>query len=645
MHAVFERNLARLRGRHPELAETTTNACVEAIAMHPARSGAVTLADSGILLGSRYDPVAEGRRLAEQADPASADLLVAVGVGLGHHIEAFRELAGCPALVYEPSPARLRALCSARDLSALLVAEHVEWAEDPADLAARFLQRYVPGTQIRLLIHPAVAQLEPAGVREAVERIARAKNSADLAAVTRAQMSSAWAELTAHNGAAILDTVSCARLRNAFRGMPAVVAAAGPSLEKQLPRLAEASGRVVVIAIGQSLRALRRAGIEPDLVHVTESQDVSHQIELAGAVERENLVVLPSSHPSLFRLPVRARFVATPASNPFAQWLGRTAGVEDWIGGGTTVAHSAVRLAAALGADPILLIGQDLAFTDGRIYARDTAYDMAGIRHDPDGRLLYTRVREKAALFGTASTCADERPVDAVFVEGWAGGRVPTSRAYASFLDGYADLAREVEASGSRLLNCTEGGARIPALLQLPFADALAGCAPQRLDPKAVLRNAHEQGPARNPKALAAAIDSAQRTLDRIEASIARARRQRQRARQGGRGPRSVAALRAFARAQRHVDRLTRTLPWLDALCAAELHHLAVDRQAPRGDEPELDAAIGEAGRLLEITESAVQRGRELLRRLPRETAARETAVSAGDVARDPWRDAGSATP
>lgn len=636
MRAVFERNLERLRARHPALAEAAAGACSAAIEAHRTRSGELTLTESGILLGSGYDPVTEGRWLADQADPSSADLLVAIGLGLGHHIEAFRERASCPVLAYEPSPARLRALFEARDLSSLIEADEVHWAVDPADLGALFRQLYVPGIRIRPLIHPAIAQLDPTGVREAVERIARAKNSSDLAAATRARMSGAWADLTAHNGAAVLDTTPFSRLRDSLCGMPAVVAAAGPSLEKQLPLLAEAAGRVAVIAIGQSLRALRRAGIAPDLVHVTESQDVSHQLELAGAVESEHLVVLPSSHPSLFRLPVRARFVATPATNPLAQWLGRTMGFEDWIGGGTTVAHSAVRLAAALGADPILLIGQDLAFTDGRIYARGSAYDMAGIRRDADGRLLYTRVREKAALFGTSSAHADERLVDVVYVDGWRGERIPTSRAYASFLDGYSELARELEADGTRLLNCTEGGARIPGLTHVPFAEALAACGPPPLDPKSVIRNAHDEGPQGNRKALADAIDSARRILQKIESNLASARRERRRAHQSGGGPRQIPALRALARSQRHIDRLVRTLPWLDVLCAAELHGLAVDQRIERRHEPDLDAALADADRMLAITEAAVQRARELLGRLSKAVAEQEVA----DVARETALDA-----
>ena len=87
-----------------------------------------------------------------------------------------------------------------------------------------------------------------------------------------------------------------------------------------------------------------------------------------------------------------------PAPNALGCWIGRALGERHFLPGGATVAQSAVRLAAALGADPILLVGQDLAFTEGRVYARGSAYDMVGLRAREDGRLRVHRPgREEGA--------------------------------------------------------------------------------------------------------------------------------------------------------------------------------------------------------------------------------------------------------
>ncbi len=115
----FERNLARLARRNPRLADRVAKADAGAVVIERGPTGAATLVEAGVRLASAYDPVAEGRRLAETALADAPDLLVAVGLGLGHQLEAFRAARAAPILVYEPSLARWRALLEARERARL----------------------------------------------------------------------------------------------------------------------------------------------------------------------------------------------------------------------------------------------------------------------------------------------------------------------------------------------------------------------------------------------------------------------------------------------------------------------------------------------------------------------------------------------
>lgn len=230
---------------------------------------------------------------------------------------------------------------------------------------------YATGLCLQVHPHPSLLRLAPDEVREAVGRVAQAKRAVDVSIVTRVQQMAPWATRTMQNAEHLLKTPSASRLFGAFRGVPAVIAAAGPSLDQQLPLLAHSAGRLLVLAIGQSLRSLHRAGVEPDLCHAIESIDVSRQFLDSGDPGSLSLVLLPSVHPRLFEVPARERFVAYPAGNPLACRVAELLGDHDFFLGGATVAQSAVHLAAAMGANPIFLIGQDLAFTGGRVYARD----------------------------------------------------------------------------------------------------------------------------------------------------------------------------------------------------------------------------------------------------------------------------------
>lgn len=614
----FERNCARLRRRHPRLAALVAEADAAGIERVTGPGGAATLIESGCRLASAHDPAGEGARQAQALTAEPVDLLVALGFGLGHHLEAFR--ASFPAarlLVHEPSPARLRAALGLRGELSWLAAPEVAFAADADELAAAFARLYVAGLRVRVFVHPSLQALDADAARAALTRIAETKRSADLVAGTRIAMMHAWAELAVENAPQLLVNPAASSLFGAFQGVPAVVAAAGPSLDRQLETLRGVRHRVLLIAIGQALPALRRAGLEPDLVHVVESKDVSQQLSCAGDSETLALVVPPSVHPRLFELPVRARFVGYPEPNGLACWLAAAAGERHWLPGGATVAQSAVHLAARLGADPILLVGQDLAFTGGRVYATGSAYDMVSFQELGDGRYSFTGLAAKKALLGIEAPPAPASD-DLLWVDGWEGGRVPTSRSYAAFLEHYRQIGAWWAARGVRIVNCTEGGARIPGLPHQRLADALRGLVAPGADPERI-DALHASAPRPTAATFLARVAAGRRALGTIERETGSGLRACEAARKA---PLQVSArrraetLRAIARAERRVRRALAVLPWLDDLTELDRHRneLAARRAADAASASE--AAVAEATRLFTTTQVAVDRARGLLDRL-----------------------------
>ena len=73
-------------------------------------------------------------------------------------------------------------------------------------------------------------------------------------------------------------------------------------------------------------------------------------------------------------------------------------------------------------------------------------------------------------------------------MEGWDGDPVPTSPSYATFREHYRDLARLVENAGLRIVNCTEGGARLPGVEHRRFGEMLDECCTEPVDLSSRLR-------------------------------------------------------------------------------------------------------------------------------------------------------------
>lgn len=602
--------LVALREQRPDLARALADVEADGIDTVVGPRGARTCQERGVLLGSSYDPVAEGQRLAHEMDREPVDLLVAIGAGLGHHLEAYRGRSGARVLVYEPSRARLRAVFEARQSARFLTLERVEWTWTLEQFEHAFRRLYTPGTRLGAFVHPALRSLDPDAARAALERVARSKDAGDLTAGTLVRMAADWGAITAFNAPGIARSVDFGCLSGLLDGRAAVVCAAGPSLARQLPALLRFRDRVAVVAIGQALPALRRVGIEPDLVHIVESQNVTHQLTQYGDSSDAILAVCPSAHPTLFEVPVRARLVDHPVTNAVGLWLGEALGRERTVGGGASVAQSAVRLAAAMGANPVILIGQDLAFTGGRVYAPGSAYELQELRTREDGELMFTNLDRKGELFGVKA--AAEKAVGVVYVEGWDGEPIATSKSYATFLVQYEGIARELARGGTELVNATEGGARIPGLHHECFADVLDAVAAEPRNVRDEILQRCEAEGGRDPAELLPAVASAERSLRRVERA-ARAGALRCERAASADGPPTLCELRSIARLERRVLGALQEVYWFDAVVAGDVYCAGVARVMDASDASELDRALAHSRELFETAARGLRPARRLL--------------------------------
>jgi hypothetical protein len=155
--------------------------------------------------------------------------------------------------------------------------------------------------------------------------------------------------------------------------------------------------------------------------------------------------------------------------------LGKRVGLGKGIPPGGSVANTAFNLCRMMGADPLILIGQDLAYTGGRAYARGTAFEQmqADVR---DGVAHFDNLDCKRGLCAEAGFSPLEA-ARAIPIEGWGGGMVYTTSDFNYFRTSYEAAARE--AADVRLINATEGGARIAGFEERRLLDVLEDLEPR----------------------------------------------------------------------------------------------------------------------------------------------------------------------
>lgn len=393
-------------------------------------------------------------------DVTRTRFMVAFGVGSGIELaEAVRLRPDRYFVVIEPRIDALAAALSAVDLSAAL--SHPEgtwWVQEPTERLQAILRPYC--TQAKFVFFAkAFCKLRPSPVDEDHARtLVEAEAAFDAAAeaglvVVGNDTDDALTglECITGNRQTIARSPTVNALRGALAGHPAVVASAGPSLARSLPELRALPEGVAVFCPDTSQRILLDAGIRPHVVASRERKLVTVRHFEDVDSEGVALVCPPVLRPRIFELhrgPVG--FVYRTMDMP--AWLEIDEPNFEFTG---SAGNLAFLLAALAGCDPIVLVGQDLCFgEDGETHAPGTA---TGSRQSAD----YDRAT-------------------AIPVRGNRRETVWTSPKWKYFLETFeVDLADHP----GRVLNATEGGARIRGADPATLAELLPGLAGAR-DPR-----------------------------------------------------------------------------------------------------------------------------------------------------------------
>lgn len=420
------------------------------VAALPAKKDGITLRVGRVWVHSKYHPRREAEQLAAAESGNAAELTLHFGLGLGYLTMVDGTLPAGRRLVFEPDPNLLQVALDGLDLPTLYEQYRVQLFIDEAAFGAALEQAFDRGENFRVTALPFYPKHYPAAYAR-FRDVVRAKLEASkvrqvtLAKVyphiLRASLQSLWhtTRLPAVDG-----------LVGRFKGKPAVILAAGPSLERNLAAIKPYRNKVVLFAVARVVAAMERHGLTPDFLVHTESKDYSNQVYGVAGLESLCLLLSDQCHPDFFQLPARHILVYQSDTNLVTHWKTRLLPQlrQFRVDSGGSVANDAFSLAFAFGCDPIVLTGQDLSVSRGRSYvdgARNRAFP-----YDPE----------------------HVRPVP-----GYFGAMASSLIHYVTFIHWYEDAAAVLRAQGNstRLINATEGGAALRGFRPMRLDHVLAG--------------------------------------------------------------------------------------------------------------------------------------------------------------------------
>ena len=488
--AVLDRNLAALRradptGRAAAIVESAfpradlawSQAVGDGPDGQPVWTAAITdWTLSGAVqrwLASRRDPAKEAARLAERVNAAESGAVVIIGFGLGYHVaEIARRVKNSAVLmVFEPDVGLMRAALERIDLSDALAGCVLHLFSDPEDEAA--MTTATLGREGLLALgttvveHPASQPRLGAAGKTFMERFTGVMMAVRTSVVTTMVQT----ETTLRNLTRNIDHYAVgegvADLAGVLAGRPAIVVSAGPSLARNVDLLGRPGvrDRFVIVAAQTVLKPLLAKGIRPHFVVALDHHEISGRFYeglTAADVAGITLVVEPKVNPvvtAAFPGPIRCvgdDFLDTLLGPDLARPMGR-------VPAGATVAHLAYSLARHMGCDPVVLVGQDLGFTDGQYYAAGAAI------HDVwAGELNEFNTLEMLEWQRIVRMRAHLRAHTDVY-----GRPIYTDEQMAAYLLQFQALFNTDAARGLLTIDATEGGVAKSGTMARPLAESL----------------------------------------------------------------------------------------------------------------------------------------------------------------------------
>lgn len=151
-------------------------------------------------------------------------------------------------------------------------------------------------------------------------------------------------------------------------GLPAIVVASGPSLDKNVKDLLRAKNKALIVAADSSLRTLLNAGVIPDLCVSVDPKKLTKHFsnDIANDIP---IVCQLSSNCDILKTHRASKFFVNDLNQHVQNFFTEKEILFPVISSGGSVANDAFAICQMLGFKTIIMVGQDLAYTNNKTHS------------------------------------------------------------------------------------------------------------------------------------------------------------------------------------------------------------------------------------------------------------------------------------
>ncbi|SFL45043.1 motility associated factor glycosyltransferase family protein [Pelosinus propionicus] len=423
-----------------------------------------------IFLHSSIDPVKEAEKISATVSTEPGKIIVVYGFALGYLVEALLKIVDERSLLFiiEPDPNLFVAAMKSRDLCHLISSErmYIQVSDSANKIKASFFTIYDPAkyNEIITLGLPGHQNVYTDSYIQSVAYVKDIVNLKLLSLVTMIKMGSNFIVNSLLNLVDYSTNPGVASLFGRWAGLPVIIVSAGPSLNKNIHLLKDAKGKAAIFAVGTAVKALKQWDIEPDFIFSIDPHPLNYEHLRGVDVGNSALIADIQSHHMIFENYKGPIFVSGDV--PVLSWFGDSIEKKGKIESGGSVANTAFSAAYKMGANPIILVGQDLA------YGRDGHSHAAGTNYADN---IYSGGESR----------------DYFLVKANDGGELFTDRAFYQFLTFFESWIEKYPER--EYINATEGGAFIQGTKIMTLQEALNRHCQKKVDVQTMICESQNQ--------------------------------------------------------------------------------------------------------------------------------------------------------
>ena len=477
----LKNNINTIKIYNSALAENINNTQLLNCEILEAKKEGYTLKYKGKLLHSLYAPIKESLKQIENINLLKKELIIAIGIGAGYHIEALIKKESCNKIiiVFEPNIEVLKAACMINDFND----KRICFINNEQGLKNAIRSHFKLAYRFDIISLNSFHRIWPT---EHLKIYSIIKNELNLM--------STWHLTTAKTAEThFINTVSqlinnkrlnlMSSITGAFFNIPAIIIGAGPSIDKNFNLLKQIKNRALLISSDSMLPKLYKHGLTPHFTVIGDANPLNYTFfKQIKNHEQLNLLMTMNIFPKVAEFSFNNKYVFMSGSDPLVETLigKENLNFNQILSSGNVTTAAFFISTAIFGCNPVIICGQDCAYSDGKTYAKGTYAE----------EIEYT-INEDGKAFEKTTAQSDGKMINSMTTKGLFGTKLLTVSNLVAYKHWFSETAVLLKQQRKDIvfINSTEGGAFIDGMEHKRLREVFFKYCTLELDFNSILKN------------------------------------------------------------------------------------------------------------------------------------------------------------